>query len=246
MFLSLLCTVFLMGLAGIPHCATMCATPCAAALPQGVSPAVLAGRALGYGVLGAVAASATGVLAGWSRWAGALQPVWVMLLTASVLLGIWMVMTGAMPPSLQRHGTSLYRRLQHWAGDPALARRHRWLRPLMPALLGAVWAALPCGLLYGAVVVAALAGNPWEGAALMMVFSLPGAAALWWLPRRLRVWAAAGGPPGGGALPRVSPGRWGRLADPRWATRLSGGVLAAAAAWALSHRLLAQWQVWCA
>ena len=67
MLISLLTTAFLMGLAGIPHCAAMCATPCSVAVPQGLPLRSLLGRSFGYALLGAVAAGATATLSNWSR-----------------------------------------------------------------------------------------------------------------------------------------------------------------------------------
>lgn len=292
MLYSLLTTALLIGLGGMLHCGAMCAAPCAAALPQGVPLQALLGRTLGYALLGGLAAGATGVLAAWSRWADALQPLWVMLLAATLLLGGWMLLKGTLPGVLQDHGLRGYRRLQARLDDSALLARHPALKGVLPLVLGMAWAALPCGLLYAAVTVAALAETPSAGALVMVVFSLPGAWVLWWIPRRLRPWkqhasatsntrdttpavvpvlwqpmarqtpvpalapaagvarfatsatmlAGQGGPPASGGFSALRS----RLSDPRWAVRLSGLVLCATAGWALAHRLLVQWQAWCA
>ncbi len=291
MLYSLLTTALLIGLGGMLHCGAMCAAPCAAALPQGVPLQALLGRTLGYALLGALAAGATGVLAAWSRWADALQPLWVMLLAATVLLGGWMLLKGALPGALQDHGLRGYRRLQARLDDSGLLARHPALKGVVPLVLGMAWAALPCGLLYAAVTVAALAETPLAGALVMVVFSLPGAWVLWWMPRRLGPWAQRA--PATSTTPDITPAvvpvlwqpmarqtpgpalapagaaRFGtpasalagqggtpassiistlrsRLSDPRWAVRLSGLVLSATAGWALAHRLLVQWQAWCA
>lgn len=242
MLYSLLITAFLMGLAGLPHCATMCAAPCAAVMPRGVSGQAVLGRTLGYAVLGALAAGAMSLVAAWSRWATALQPIWVMVLAATFLLGLWMVASGAMPAVVQAHGTALYRRVQTWGGGvpsgPSMASGAHApaLSAVRPLALGMAWAALPCGLLYGAVMTAALAPTPGQGAMVMAVFSLPGAVVLWWLPARLKGWR----------WPARLPIRWPWLADPRWALRLAGGLLSTAAAWGLAHRLHEQWLAWCA
>lgn len=198
MLISLLTTAFLMGLAGVPHCAAMCATPCAVALPQGLPLSAVLGRSLGYAVLGALAAAATATLAAWSRWFSVLQPFWIMALAAAVLLGGWMLVRGALPMALQNHGLAAYRRLQGSLGDRGWLSRHPQLAAALPTVLGMAWAALPCGLLYGAVMVAALAPDLWGGATVMLAFSLPGAVALWWLPRRLSVWRWAQGGTSGG------------------------------------------------
>lgn len=202
MLISLLTTAFLMGLAGVPHCAAMCATPCAVALPQGLPTSAVLGRSLGYAVLGALAAAATATLATWSRWFTVLQPFWIMALAAAVLLGGWMLLRGALPLVLQNHGLTAYRRLQGWLAGRDGWSRHPQLARWVPVVLGMAWAALPCGLLYGAVMVAALAPDLWGGAAVMLAFSLPGGVALWWLPRRLSVWRWA---QGGAAGVRSAP-----------------------------------------
>lgn len=212
MLYSLLLTALLMGVAGIPHCGAMCAAPCAAVLPRGVPlPAVL-GRTLGYAGLGALAAGAMGLVSAWSRWAVAIQPIWVMLLAATALLGGWMALKGAMPGPVQAHGLRWYRRLHAWVDASPLLTNHPGLKALVPWALGLAWAALPCGLLYGAVTVAALAGSPGEGALVMAVFSLPGAMVLWWLPRRMGAWRAMMGESAskaGAALqPAVAPVLW--------------------------------------
>lgn len=286
MLISLITTALLMGLAGIPHCAAMCATPCAVVVPHGLPVSALLGRSLGYAFLGAVAAGATAALASWSRFSVVLQPFWVMLLAASALLGAWMLVRGEMPLVLQSQGLAAYRALQRRMNSPQWLTRHPRLAGLLPAVLGAAWAALPCGLLYGAVTVAALASSAWQGACVMAVFSLPGAVALWWWPRQIKVWQTRGAQPGhepdgakvgastalqGRALQSQAlvpvlwmqadaPKRastavaqvpeqarwWLKLVDPLWAMRLSGLCLAGASSWALWHRLVEQWRVWCA
>jgi uncharacterized protein len=195
MLISLITTALLMGLAGIPHCAAMCATPCAVAVPNGLPVSALLGRSVGYAILGAVAAGATAALASWSRFSAVLQPFWVMFLAASALLGAWMLIRGEMPQALQSQGLAAYRALQRRMNSPQWLTRHPRSARMLPALLGAAWAALPCGLLYGAVTVAALASTAWQGACVMLAFSLPGAVALWWWPRQLKVWQRSGDAP---------------------------------------------------
>jgi sulfite exporter TauE/SafE len=200
MLISLITTALLMGLAGIPHCAAMCATPCAVATPTGLPVSALLGRTVGYAFLGGLAAGATVTLASWSRFSVVLQPFWVMLLAASALLGAWMLIRGEMPLFLQSQGLAAYRALQRRMNSPHWLTRHPRLANMLPAVLGAAWAALPCGLLYGAVTVAALASSAWQGACVMAAFSLPGAVALWWWPRQLKVWQKRGAPQGGGSV----------------------------------------------
>lgn len=225
MLTSLLLSAFFMGLAGVPHCAAMCAAPCAAAFPGGLSWSVLVGRTVGYALLGGIAAQAANWLAAWSVWADRLQTLWIMALAGTVLLGAWMLLRGQLPAFILTQGTAMYERLRARVGHASF-------------IAGMAWAALPCGLLYSAVVAATLAQNAWQGALVMLVFSLPGGIMLKVLPglwQRGRSGAQSVG------------GSWAaRLVNPQWAIRLSGGTLALAAAWALNHRLQAQWQAWCA
>jgi sulfite exporter TauE/SafE len=148
-----------------------------------------------------------------------LQPLWVMGLAATICLGCWMLAYGRVPPLLM-------------ALPSGSARQ--W--PLGVSMLsGMAWAALPCGLLYSAIVAAALAPNALQGATVMLAFSLPGGLMLKWLPTYWR------------RSLHASRHAWVRQwASPQWAIRLSGGTLAMAAGWAISHRLMAQWQAWCA
>jgi len=56
---SLVAAAGLMGLAGLPHCAAMCAAPCAAAAGRGAAaqPLFQVARVTGYAAAGALAAA---------------------------------------------------------------------------------------------------------------------------------------------------------------------------------------------
>jgi uncharacterized protein len=99
-----------------------------------------------------------------------------------------------------------------------------------PLLLGSLWALLPCGLLYSAVLVAALAGGPLQGAVVMALFalgtSLTMTAAPWlWLKLR------------GNSVATGGSGNWG--------VRLAGLALAASSGWALWMGLVQNTAPWC-
>ena len=99
-----------------------------------------------------------------------------------------------------------------------------------PLLLGTLWALLPCGLLYSALLVAALAGSVLGGAAVMAAFAIGTSVTMTaapWLWMRLR-----GSPhiPGSGD----------------WGVRLAGAALAASAAWARWMGLVNNTAPWCA
>lgn len=268
---SLLLTAFLMGLGGMVHCASMCGAACAVAFPSGVSWKALLGRALGYAALGGIAAAAAGWVSQWSREVAMLKPVWMMSQLAAVLLGLMLLWRGRVPARLDELGREVYQRFQRtW-----LARRARlpaWCRPVLPVLGGLAWALLPCGLLYSALVVAALAPTPASGALVMLAFALPSAVGVWSAPfllnwvRRLGrpvapqpatpvpvIWMQGGTSVPGGVpaavegLPRITGSdRGGSGFSPTWAVRLSGLCLAGIAATGLWHQLWAQYQAWCA
>lgn len=89
---------------------------------------------------------------------------------------------------------------------------------------------MPCGLLYGALLVAALSNNPLEGAGVMALFALGSAAVLTigpWLWLRLR----------SGQVMNTGSGQWG--------VRLAGFALAASSAWTLWMGLVEYQAPWC-
>lgn len=239
---ALLLTAALMGLAGAPHCAAMCATGCAAAArrcqPQGAGRAVAvlaAGRLVGYAVAGALAASLVGGLRWLADAALWLRPLWTGLQAFLLLLGLWLLVKGQVPAAIAA-----------WLERPAPALPEGSTRVRLPGELkaagvGLLWPLLPCGLLHAALLLAAVASSPAEGAAVMAAFGLTSTAgllvgpALWlrWVPAALR----AGGGSAGAAV-----------ADPgALSLRLAGAALVAAVGWSLGHGL---WDhavaAWCA
>lgn len=186
MLSGLILTAFLMGLGGVPHCAAMCGAACAAALPRGVPLASLLGRCLGYAALGAVAAASAGLVAQWGRQVTFVQPLWVLLQAAAMMLGMLMLWRGRVPAPLDEFGQGLYRSLKaRWAAS-SVEKRWPALRAMLPFLAGLAWAALPCGLLYAALMVAALAPSALGGATVMLAFALPSALGVWAAPTVLR------------------------------------------------------------
>lgn len=193
MLTSLLATAFLMGLAGIPHCTAMCGAACAAAFPRGLSGWTLLGRAIGYACLGVVAATAAGLVSRWGQQVAMLKPLWMMAQMAMVLLGGFMLLKGFVPQSVDQAGKGVYLRLRSaWQ-----ARSSDWppcLRDSWPFMAGLAWALLPCGLLYAALMVAALASHPWEGGLVMLAFAVPSALGVWAAPALLS-WLRGRGSP---------------------------------------------------
>ena len=164
MLSGLILTALLMGLGAVPHCAAMCGAACAAALPKGVPLPSLLGRCLAYALLGGVAAASAGTVAQWGRQVAFVQPLWVLMQAMAMLLGAYLMHMGHMPWQVDAWGQALYRRFQtRWPRDADLSRsaHSAWLRASWPFWAGMAWAVLPCGLLYAAVMVAALAPSAW-------------------------------------------------------------------------------------
>lgn len=224
---SLIAAGLLMGLASTPHCALMCSAPCAAIARTCGGPrstrALLgwhAGRAAAYIGAGAVAATAVGLLATWSAGSAFVRPLWAMLQSAVLVLGLALLLSGRMPQWVNGASQRLARALP--AAGAQATRPLRGARSA--ALLGLGWVAMPCAVLYGALAVAALAAGPWEGAAVMAAFSV-------------------GSAPGLAGVPFL----WARLSRmPQTAAlRIAGAMLAAGAVWALWHGMEGASGAWC-
>jgi uncharacterized protein len=203
---SLLWAALLMGLSGGPHCVSMCGALCALS-QQGQSRAAKwrfhAGRVLGYALLGAAAAGAVQVL-GWSaRQATWLQPVWIVWHAMVLAWGLILLAAGRHPVWAQRASQRLWRKIRN---TPALSSRHF-------GVLGMLWALMPCGLLYSAVLLSTMADDAAWGAVLMATFAL-----------------------GSGLWLYATPALWKSLGKLReaWGQRLAGLLLMLASAWAIS------------
>ncbi len=182
MLSSLMLTALLMGLGGVPHCAAMCGSACAVVFPRGVPIASLLGRCLSYALLGAVAAASAGLASAWGRQFSFLQPFWVMGQASAMVLGLWLLFTGRVPAVVESFGQDVFRRVRsrfRLAADAGGPKSSAWWLPLVG---GMAWALLPCGLLYAAVMTAALAPTPPGGALVMLCFALPGAVGVWAAP----------------------------------------------------------------
>ncbi|MEY4363917.1 MAG: hypothetical protein RLZZ24_1269 [Pseudomonadota bacterium] len=227
---SLALTALLMGLAGGPHCLAMCGAACAgigrSAQMRGqasIVPMLLFqfGRIVGYAGLGALAAwSMQGV--GWlSTQSVALRPLWTFLHILAFLIGLLLMWRAEQPPWLDRVGRVVWARVQRWTA-------HLKLQQGGALVLGVLWSLLPCGLLYGALLVAALTNSPWQGAITMGAFALGSALVLTlgpWLWLRLRGFKSE--------------------SDGAWGVRLAGLALSASAGWALWMGLVEYQAPWC-
>jgi sulfite exporter TauE/SafE len=225
---ALVAAAGLMGVAGLPHCAAMCAAPCAAVAGRGPAgqPLFQAARLLGYGAAGAVAAAGVGALREGLSFSPALRPLWTLLHLAALAFGLWMLARGRWPEWLARRN----------ATPPALAEGgwQRMIAPARSAGAGALWIAWPCALSQSALLVAALGDTPWQGAAAMAAFALASSPALWLGPALWQRWRVA------------VPGREAAAAlRAEWPVRLAGALIAAGSAWALGHGLWMRFIAWC-
>lgn len=242
-FVTTASTALLMGLVGGSHCLAMCAAPCGALVGQGGheraksglpgtpqplhwrprsqgvyrGAAFHGGRLAGYAAAGALAAWAMDSLAWLTQQTVALRPAWTMAHVAVLAWGLMLMIQAHQPEWVERAGRVVWERVQPVVRAPG---------GLMAA--GFLWALMPCGLLYSALLVAALSGSPMAGGVTMLLFGLGSGGWLLagpWLWRLLRA--------------RLS----GLHAE--WGTRLAGGMLCAVAAWALWMDLIYKPSLWC-
>jgi uncharacterized protein len=220
MDLALIVSAGLLGLVGAPHCTAMCSAPCTAvtracgaATPGTVLASFMMGRLLGYVAGGAAVAAGVLVFSAIGQLAPVLRPVWTVAHAAALAFGVWLLLTARQPA--------------WWGGArqtpvtaPLPTGWQRLNTPTRAAAAGALWLALPCGLLQSALLIAALANTPLQGAAAMAAFATTSSVGL-------------------GAYPVLWSRRTSSAQASAWAVRLAGGVLAATSAWALGHGL---WQ----
>lgn len=225
---TLLATALLMGLAGGPHCVAMCGAACAAlgsAKPGQVTGTramwlFQLGRLAGYSALGAFAAASMQGLGWLSVQSAALRPVWSLLHVAAAMLGMMLLVQGRQPLWLELGARRVWTRMRVY-----LTGTGRVAGVTAPLALGTVWALLPCGLLYSALLVAALSADAAQGAGVMALFAL-----------------------GSGLSLMAGPWLWLRLRGPgsgQWAVRLAGAALLASSAWALWMGLVHDAAPWC-
>ena len=220
---SLAITALLMGLVGGPHCVVMCGAACAgigrAAGPRKNSAmwTFQVGRVVGYALLGGVAAASIQGLGWLTTQSAAMRPVWTLFHVAAVALGLLLVFNAQQPVWMESTGKAIWLRARGWIGG------HKFAAPLM---IGTVWSLLPCGVLYSALLVAALSANAGQGALVMALFAAGTSVSMMagpWLWLRLR---------GHGS------GQWG--------VRLAGLALAISSGWAIWMGLVHDTAPWCA
>jgi sulfite exporter TauE/SafE len=210
---ALLISALFMGLVGGPHCIAMCNTACVGAVQACGARAqrslwlFQAGRLMAYSALGALAAGSTQALGWLTTQSLAWRPLWSLFHLGLLAVGVWLLVQATQPRWMATLGQQLWLRVRAWASQRGVAA---------PLSLGAMWAFMPCGLLYAALMLAALAHEPVQGAAAMAAFALGSGVSLlaapWLLVRGVRLLKLEAG---------------------AWPVRMAGAALAASSAWAL-------------
>ena len=171
---ALLIAALLMGFFGSPHCLGMCGGLVTAfgLSMKDVSPAKCRalvvtyhlGRLTSYAFLGLIA----GIIG-----TTVLEPLMSSNNMPRILLGLVLVFVGVTMlgapflSKLERFG------MRFWQYLSPLRQKVFPLNTFPRALTaGLLWGFLPCGLVYGALLIAVVAHNPLSGAALMFVFGL--------------------------------------------------------------------------
>jgi sulfite exporter TauE/SafE len=171
---------------------------------------------LGYSLLGGLAAFSVQALGWLTVESAALRPVWSMLHVGAFVLGLLLVWQAKQPVWLDQSAQQIWSKIR---------RLNNNLGKVAPVAVGSLWAFMPCGLLYSALMVAALTGNAFEGAITMAFFALGSGLSLGFAP-----WL----------LLKVKT-----LGDGGWGIRLAGLALATTSAWALWMGLAHNQAPWC-
>ena len=208
-----------MGLMGGPHCIAMCGAPCAVISAQRSSQIwqFHLGRISGYGILGGVAAYSMNNLAWLSNQTMSLHPVWTFFHGIIFVWGFVMLLYAKQPQWIDHIGESSWNTIQ---------KLSKTLRSNF--LLGMLWSFMPCGLLYSALLVAALTLNILNGTISMMFFALGTSISL-----------------------IVSPIIWLKIKNGKlWLNeiqgmRIAGMLLMIAASWAIWMDLIHPMKLWC-
>lgn len=240
---TLAATALLMGLVGGPHCVAMCGAACAGITRAAISPVdtsrlaksavagldsrsppvpaamwrLLGGRLAGYCLAGAAAAGAVESFAWITSQSAALRPAWTLFHLAVLAWALMLVTQARQPMWVSAAGRNVWTRM----------------RPLANArgglfATGALWAFMPCGLLYSALLVASLSGGALQGALAMGLFALGSAVSLALAPHLFERLRERGN-------------RWRQ----DWGTRLAGLLLALTAIFSLWMDLAHRIALWC-
>lgn len=167
---TLVVSALLMGLFGGAHCLVMCggisSMVCAGGTKGRFAMAYNAGRVVSYAALGLVVGSIGSLPLG--------VPLDVVRFTLRALAAICLLTVGlhlaglpSFARALESVGAPLWRRVAPFA-KRLLPLRSPW----QALAAGGLWAFMPCGLLYGAVAIAASADSALDGAMTMAAFGV--------------------------------------------------------------------------
>lgn len=219
---SLIITTFMMGIAGGPHCIAMCGAACGGLQKNSASMNIWQfhlGRILGYTMLGAVAASSIGTLAWFSGETQSLKPLWTFFHALVMAWGLVLLLYARQPLWVDRTAKRIWQKVTQFA----TVSKGGGL------FTGMLWALMPCGLLYSALMIASLNPNPVNGALCMASFAFATSISL-----------------------LIGPWLWFKLKQNlfHWfgqdlSMRLAGLLLVGVAAWALWMDMVHQTKVWC-
>jgi uncharacterized protein len=218
---TLAVTALLMGLAGGPHCVAMCGAACAGIAQRGQGKTrsmwvFQGGRLIGYSAMGGLAAMSMQSLGWLTVHAAAFRPLWSLVHVAAAMLGLMLLWQAKQPIWLEDAARRIWSQARKTTSN---------MHSSAPLVIGILWSLLPCGLLYSALLVAALAGSVADGVAVMALFALGSSVSLMaapWLWLRLR-------------------GR----GSGQWAIRIAGLVLFSTSVWGLWMSLIHNTAPWC-
>lgn len=164
-----LLTAFATGLAGSAHCVAMCGGISISlglgSMKKRLLPVYHGGRLASYATLGLVFGCLLPLI-GVRDY----SPVWAMALRLAAVLVMFAI-------GLQiALGINLLRRLERY-GSRLWQPLAGFVQTLLPVrtgsdalLLGFLWGLLPCGLIYSALALAVVSGNPLHAALVMLAF----------------------------------------------------------------------------
>lgn len=187
------------------------------------------GRLIGYSALGLAVASSMEALGWMTRQAAVMRPVWTLFHAFALVLGLMLLVLARQPVALDAGARRVWARVRRQTPADgavgAVGGVSHGAAVARAGLVGAAWALMPCGLLYSALLVAAVSGQAQRGVLVMAAFALGTMA-----------WLAAG-PWLLGLLRRARGDGFG--------VRVGGGVLALASGAALWLGFMHDMAPWC-
>jgi hypothetical protein len=148
-----------------------------------------AGRIATYSLAGAVVGALGENFGRFPAWLPVQTSLFALANVVLIALGLGFALRGSGLLVLDRLGARVF---------GSLAPLARWLAGgrsvLRRFMLGMVWGLVPCGMVYGVLALALLAGDAPNGAALALVFglgTLPNLLAAGWLLAALRRWTGS-------------------------------------------------------